>query len=106
MRRPDGRIVERVRLPAQLIDDVAREAKRRGQPFEDVAGDLVAEALPEALREAAEALLAAGREALMRNDHGPTPLAASDDSFSRPSSTPVTAAPTPRVGIDADGTHT
>jgi hypothetical protein len=106
MRRPDGRIVERVRLPAQLIDDVAREAKRRGQPFEDVAGDLVAEALPEALREAAEALLAAGRESLKRNAHGPTPLAASDDSFSRPSSTPVTAAPTPRVGIDADGTHT
>ena len=77
MRRPDGRIVERVRLPAQLIDDVAREAKRRGQPFEDVAGDLVAEALPEALREAAEALLAAGRESLKRNAHGPTPLAAS-----------------------------
>jgi hypothetical protein len=53
-----------------LIEDVAREAERRGQSFEDVAGDLVAEALPEALREAAEALLAEGRASLTRNIPG------------------------------------
>jgi len=70
VRRPDGRVVERVRLPVLLIEDVAREAERRGQSFEDVAGDLVAEALPEALREAAEALLAEGRASLTRNIPG------------------------------------
>jgi hypothetical protein len=70
VRRPDGRVVERVHLPVLLIEDVAREAERRGQSFEDVAGDLVAEALPEALREAAEALLAEGRASLTRNIPG------------------------------------
>jgi hypothetical protein len=64
MKRPDGRVIERVRLPVLLIEDIVREADRRGQSFEDVAGDLVAEALPEALGEAAEALLAEGRASL------------------------------------------
>jgi hypothetical protein len=70
MRRPDGRVVERVRLPVSLIDEVTREAERRGQPFEEVAGDLVAEALPGALQEAAKALLDEGRASLKQNPRG------------------------------------
>jgi len=57
VRRPDGRIVERVRLPLDLVDAVAIEADRRGVEFDTCAGDLVAEALPQALAEAAEAIL-------------------------------------------------
>jgi hypothetical protein len=57
MRRPDGRIVERVRVPVDLVDAVAREAVTRGIDFETCAGDLIAESLPDALREVAEALL-------------------------------------------------
>ena len=45
MRRTDGRIVERVRLPLDLVDAVAIEADRRGVDFDTCAGDLVAEAL-------------------------------------------------------------
>jgi hypothetical protein len=71
MRRPDGRVVERVRLPVSLIDEVTREAERRGQSFEEVAGDLVAEALPGALQEAAEALLDEGRAFIKQNTRGP-----------------------------------
>jgi len=57
MRDAAGRIVERVTLPVDLIKRVEAEAARRGTDFATTAGDLVAEALPEALREAAEALL-------------------------------------------------
>jgi len=57
VRRADGRIVERVRLPFDLVDAVANEADRRGVDFDTCAGDLVAEALPQALAEAAEAVL-------------------------------------------------
>jgi hypothetical protein len=57
VRRTDGRIVERVRLPLDLVDAVAIEADRRGVDFDTCAGDLVAEALPQALAEAAKAVL-------------------------------------------------
>jgi len=57
VRRPDGRIVERVPLPLDLVDAVTIEADRRGIDFDTCAGDLVAEALPQALAEAAEAVL-------------------------------------------------
>ena len=104
LRRPDGRVVERVRLPVPLIDDIAREAERRGQPFEDVAGDLVAEALPEALREAAEALLAEGRASLTRNTPEPESRGAPDKFFSPTSSTLSIAASAPKQGSDDDAT--
>jgi hypothetical protein len=64
VRRHDGRIVERVRLPLDLVDAVGCEADLRGVDFDTCAGDLVAEALPDALREAAEALLTEGRASL------------------------------------------
>ena len=59
-----GRLVEKVKLPPELVVAVRQEALRRGQPVERVAGDLIAEALPAALAEAATNLLAEGRRAL------------------------------------------
>ena len=85
MRRHDGRIVERVRLPLDLVDAVRCEADLRGVDFDTCAGDLVAEALPDALREAAEALLTDGRASLK---HEPPDVAALgvSDSFIPPTS--------------------
>ncbi len=59
-----GRLVEKVELPPELVVAVRQEALRRGQPVERVAGDLIAEALPAALAEAATNLLAEGRRVL------------------------------------------
>jgi hypothetical protein len=52
-----GRLVERVKLPADLVDALEAEAGRQGKPPEVLAGDLVASVLPDALAEAARAAL-------------------------------------------------
>ena len=85
MRRHDGRIVERVRLPLDLVDAVRCEADLRGVNFDTCAGDLVAEALPDALREAAEALLTDGRASLKHETPDVAALGVSD-SFIPPTS--------------------
>jgi hypothetical protein len=85
VRRHDGRIVERVRLPLALVDAVRCEADLRGIDFDTCAGDLVAEALPDALREAAEALLTDGRASLKPEPPDAAVLGASD-SFIPPTS--------------------
>jgi hypothetical protein len=58
----EGRLVEAVRIPPDLFDQLQCEAARRGQPVGRVAGDLIAEVLPGALAEAAADLLRRGAE--------------------------------------------
>jgi hypothetical protein len=62
----DGRLVEALRVPEDVYNQLEAEAQRRGQRIGVVAGDLIAEVLPAALAEAAAALLEAGREQLLR----------------------------------------
>jgi hypothetical protein len=89
VRRHDGRIVERVRLPLDLVDAVRCEADLRGVDFDTCAGDLVAEALPDALREAAEALLTDGRASLKHETPDVAALGASDSVISPTSSSSI-----------------
>jgi len=92
VRRHDGRIVERVRLPLDLVDAVRCEADLRGVDFDTCAGDLVAEALPDALREAAEALLTDGRASLKHETPDVVALGASDSFISPTSSSSIVPA--------------
>jgi hypothetical protein len=67
----DGRLVEALRVPEDLYNQIEAEAQRRGQRIGVVAGDLIAEVLPAALAEAAAARLQAGREQLLRIEKRP-----------------------------------
>ncbi len=55
--RADGRVVTRVRLPVGLIERAEIDARRHGRPVPDYLGDVVAEALPQVLADAARAKL-------------------------------------------------
>ncbi len=57
MHRADGRFIELLRVPAALASAVEAEARRRGGDVATVAGDLIAEVLPDALADAARDLL-------------------------------------------------
>ncbi|MDA8037630.1 MAG: hypothetical protein M0Z69_00425 [Actinomycetota bacterium] len=48
----NGRVIEAVRVPAELAAAVRREARRRGADPSEYAGDLIARALPSAYAEA------------------------------------------------------
>jgi hypothetical protein len=102
--RREGRVVERVRMPTDLIAALVCEADRRRQPLSRVAGDLVAEVLPSALAEAAADLLGTEERSLEKmKSLGRQPQALPSERVAALTSSTVPAGGA-QAGHSSDGT--